>query len=155
MDKTVRDCRTLAIEYWCRNGAIPTAEHRKTLVEFLSFVFGRHLQHVGHSFFLTDTPTTTLVQYLVWNLWCDDLRALALETSEPPIDFSRLLVEAEEEEDADSPSSKFELFDWKTFSNNTPKNSVKIIKENGIVTQKEVIGEVQNFNYVEKINFSL
>jgi GLPGLI family protein len=36
----------------------------------------------------------------------------------------------------------------------TPKNSVKIIKENGIVTQKEVIGEVQNFNYVEKINFN-
>ena len=50
--------------------------------------------------------------------------------------------------------SKFELFDWKTFSNNTPKNSVKIIKENGIVTQNEVIGEVQNFNYVEKINFN-
>ena len=110
MDKTVRDCRTLAIEYWCRNGAIPTAEHRKTLVEFLSFVFGRHLQHVGHSFFLTDTPTTTLVQYSARNPWRDDLRALALETSEPPIDFSSLLFEAEEEEDSDSPSSKFELF---------------------------------------------
>lgn len=34
------------------------------------------------------------------------------------------------------------------------KDSSKIIKENGIVTQKEVIGEVQNFNYVEKINFN-
>ena len=51
-------------------------------------------------------------------------------------------------------SAKFANFDWDNFYKNPPKNSVKIIKENGIVTQKEVIGEVQNYNYVEKINFN-
>lgn len=51
-------------------------------------------------------------------------------------------------------SDQFANFDWVQFNKNLPKNSVKIIKEKGRITQKEYIGEMNNYNYTEKINLN-
>ena len=49
-------------------------------------------------------------------------------------------------------ADQFANFDWVQFNKNLPKNTVKIIKEKEKITQKEYIGEMNNYNYAEKLN---
>lgn len=106
----------LAIEYYSQDGSSPTVEQRKIVIEFLSFLFGRHVLSVGYSLFESEAEepdADQLISFRGQNPWGDDLVIVSRLSSHPPIDFERVLVESELEGGAaklHSPSATIEEF---------------------------------------------
>jgi len=106
----------LAIKYYSRTGNSPTILQRNVVVEFLSFVFGRHILPVGSSLFekIASAPDfDQIVSFRGQNPWGDDLVIVSRTMSYPPIEFSPFLAESESESEPphlDSPAFTIESF---------------------------------------------
>lgn len=116
---------------------------------FLVFVYVTIFSQVNRFYYeLTYKPNkdSTKIEKILTILECTENKSLYQNYELAKYDS--IIIAFQENND------KFNNFDWNNFYKNSPRNSVKIIKENGIVIQKEYIGEMQSYHYGEKINFN-